>query len=186
MKNLFTFKEFDINESTAAGNRDETYSIPFSYSSNDPKHGYSSKSFVDDLNAIFLEKPELKKEITEFISQNLEISRIDDLASKPFSLISDIIPEIERIIAAGEYEAETMMPGESLLFIRNKKFKDGKGADFYINRKGTKIEVVEEDEAGKETSSIYETTKFPLDRYEFTDSEKEEFYALLKAKGINH
>ena len=62
MKKIFTFKEFSINESTAAGNREKTYSIPFSYSSNDPKYGYNSKSFVDDLESIFIEKPELKKE----------------------------------------------------------------------------------------------------------------------------
>lgn len=184
MRKIFSFKEFNINESTAAGNRDETYSIPFSYSSNDPKHGYNSKSFVDDLKSIFIEKPQLKKEILEFLSQNIGISNIDDLANKPFSLVSDIIPEIERIISAGEYEPEMIMPGESLLFIRNKKFKNGKGADFYINRKGTKIEVVEDDEAGKEISTIYETPRFPLDRYEFTDEEKEEFWALLKARGI--
>jgi hypothetical protein len=47
--------------------------------------------------------------------------------------------EIERIIEAGEYEPETTMPGGGLLFIRNKIFTNGGGADFYINRKGTRI-----------------------------------------------
>lgn len=186
MKKILTFKQFNLNESTAAGNREQTYTIPFSYSSNDPKHGYNSKSFVDDLEAIFVERPELKKEITEFLSKTTGISKIEDLSTKPFSFISGIIPEIERIISAGEYEPETIMPGESLLFMRNKKLKFGKEADFYINRKGTKIEVVTDDERGREKSEIYQSDSFPVDRYEFTDNEKEELEALLKAKGIKH
>ena len=144
MRRLFNFTEF-VNESSAAGNMDKTYNIPFKYSSHDPKEGYNSKSFVDDLKSVFIEKPELKREITSFISTTMRISNIDDLSTRPFSEISKIIPEIERIIEAGEYEPELKMPGGAILFIRNKILKNGRGADFYLNRAGTKIEVVTED-----------------------------------------
>jgi hypothetical protein len=183
MKNLKSFKKFGINESSAAGNRDHTYQIPFSYTSNDPKIGYNSKSFVDDLKSIFVEKPHIKSPILEFLTKSVGISRIEDLATKPFSLIKDLIPEIERIIGAGEYEPELTMPGGALLFIRNKIMSDGKGADFYINKKGTKIEVVTEDQNGKEKVSVYDSNSFPRDRYELTLEEKEELDSILKAKG---
>jgi hypothetical protein len=182
MKRIFTFNQFNLNESSAAGNMGQTHSIPFAYTSNDPRNGYSSKSFVDDLKTVFIEKPELKNQIIQFLSDNLKISKIDDLSYIPFVHISKIISEIERIIEAGEYEPETIMPGGALLFIRNKTFKDGSGADFYINRKGTKIEVVTEDETGKEKVKIFDSLKFPFDRYEFTDEEKDELDALIKAK----
>jgi hypothetical protein len=183
MKNLTSFKNFSVNESSAAGNRDHTYQIPFSYTSNDPKIGYSSKSFVDDLKSIFIEKPHIKSSILEFLTKSSGISRIDDLATKPFSLIKDLIPEIERIIGSGEYEPELTMPGGALLFIRNKIMCNGKGVDLYINRKGTKIEVVSEDENGKEKVSVYDSNSFPRDRYELTQEEKEELDSILKAKG---
>lgn len=184
MKNIKNFLEFTINESSAAGNRENTYDIPFSYTSNDPKYGYNSKSFVDDLEALFVEKPKLKKEITEFLVQNTGISKISDLAIKPFALIKDIIPEIERIISAGEYEPELVMPGGALLFIRNKIMSNGKGADFYINRKGTKIEVVTDDSNGEEKVYFFDSKSFPYDRFDFTPEEKEELQSLLKAKGV--
>ncbi len=182
MKKILSFDEFSINESSAAGNMGVTYSIPFAYTSNDPKDGYSSKSFCDDLQAVFVEKPNLKKEILGFLSSNLGISKIEDIASMPFANIAKIIPEIERIIEAGEYEPETTMPGGGLLFIRNKIFVNGGGADFYINRKGTKIEVVSEDETGKEKVKIFDIDKFPFDRYEFTEDEMEELNAMKRAK----
>lgn len=182
MKNLVRFADF-LNESTAAGNRNQTYSLPFSYTSNDPKYGYNSKSFVTDLKALFIERPEIKREITDFIVQNIGVSKIDDLAVKPFYLIKDIITEIERIIAAGEYEPEVTMPGGALLFIRNKIFKSGKGADFYINKKGTKVEVVTEDNDGGEKVVVYQSDSFPFDRYEFTEDEKNELNSIIKAKG---
>ena len=182
MKKILSFNEFNINESSAAGNMGATYSIPFAYTSNDPKDGYSSKSFCDDLQAVFIERPNLKKEILGFLSANLNISKIEDLASMPFVKIANLIPEIERIIEAGEYEPETTMPGGALLFIRNKIFTDGGGADFYINRKGTKIEVVTEDETGSERVKIFPIENFPFDRYEFTEEEIEELEALKKAK----
>jgi hypothetical protein len=185
MRRIYTFKEVEINESSAAGNNGQFYSIPFKYTSNDPKNGYNSKTFVDDLKSIFIEKPKLEKEITEFLVANAEISRIDDLSIKPFSLISKLIPEIERIIEAGEYEPEMTMPGGGLLFIRNKTFKDGSGADFYINKKGTKIEVVLEDDMGKDKVALFTIDNFPFDRFEFTEEEKEELEALIKAKGSN-
>jgi hypothetical protein len=183
MKNLKNFKDFTINESSAAGNREQTYDIPFSYTSNDPKFGYNSKSFVDDLKALFVEKPSLKGEITEFLVQNTGISRVEDLALKPFALIKEIIPEIERIIAAGEYEPELIMPGGGLLFIRNKILDNGKGADFYINRKGTKIEVVTDNFNGEEKVLFHDSKNFPYDRYNFTQEEKEELQSIIKAKG---
>lgn len=182
MKKIRTFNEFNLLESSAAGNREKTYELPFKYSSNDPKYGYTSKSFVDDLKSIFIEKPFLKREIISFISRNLGISNIDDLSSKPFALISEIFPEIERIIDAGEYEPELTMPGGALLFIRNKIFRDGTGADFYINRKGNKVEVVSEDSSGIEKVEMYEVERFPFDRYEFSQDEAEELKALIRAK----
>ena len=185
MKNIRSFNDFVVNESSAAGNMGTSYKIPFKYTSNDPRYGYTSKSFVSDLESIFVEKPELKKEIISFIVQNLGISKLDELGDKPFSLISSIIPEIERIIDAGEYEPELTMPGGALLFIRNKIMSDGSGADFYINKKGTKVEVVTEDSNGNEKVVIYETTKFPFERYEFTQEEREELNSLIKAKGLN-
>jgi len=178
MKRIFNFNEF-INESSAAGNMDKTYNIPFKYSSNDPKNGYSSKTFVDDLKSIFVEKPELKKEINDFVSTSMEISSIDDLIKKPFSEIIKIIPEIERIIEAGEYEPETKMPGGAILFIRNKMLKNGKGADFYINRHGSKIEVVTEDETGDEKVYLFKSNKFPFDRFNFTTEEIEETRSIM-------
>ena len=184
MKNILNFDAFNMNESSAAGNRDVTYDIPFKYSSNDPKYGYNSKSFVEDLESIFIESPELKREILEFLVDTFNIITINDLKDKPFSLISDIIPEIERIIDGGGYEPELMMPGEGLLFIRDKKMKEGTSVDFYINKIGTKIEVIREDENGKEISNIYNSLEFPFDEYQFTEAEIEEFEALLKAKGI--
>jgi hypothetical protein len=75
------------------------------------------------------------------------------------------------------------MPGGGLLFIRNKIFANGGGADFYINRKGTKVEVVTEDEMGNEKVRIFDIEKFPFDRFEFTEEDKEELNALKKAKG---
>jgi len=185
MRRIYTFNEFGLNESSAAGNNGQFYTIPFKYTSNDPKKGYSSKTFVDDLKSIFIEKPNLKKEIIEFLVANAEISRIDDLAIKPFSLVAKLIPEIERIIDAGEYEPEMIMPGEGLLFIRNKIFKDGTGADFYINKKGTKVEVVFDDEMGKDKAALFMADSFPYDRFEFTEEEKEELEALVKARGTN-
>jgi hypothetical protein len=182
MRKIFTFNEFNLNESSAAGNMEQTYVIPFAYTSNDPKNGYNSKSFSDDLGAVFIEKPNLKKEIMEFLSLNLGILKIEELATIPFINIARLIPEIERIIEAGEYEPETTMPGGGLLFIRNKIFTSGRGADFYINRKGTKIEVVTEDETGNENVRIFDIKKFPFDRFEFTEDEREELEALSKAK----
>ncbi len=184
MKKIKNFDQFSIYESSAAGNRESTYSIPFSYTSNDPRFGYSSKSFVDDLEALFIEKPSLEKEITEFLIKNTGVSRIKDLALKPFSLIKDIIPEIERIISAGEYEPELVMPGGALLFIRNKKLSSGKGADFYLNRRGTKIEVVTEDANGDEKVYFFDSKSFPYERFEFTQEEREELESLIKAKGV--
>ena len=185
MRRIYTFNEFGLNESSAAGNNGQFYTIPFKYTSNDPKKGYNSKTFVDDLKTIFLEKPKLADEITEFLVANAEISRIDDLIVKPFSLISKLIPEIERIIDAGEYEPEMIMPGGGLLFIRNKMFKDGSGADFYINKKGTKVEVVFDDDLGKDKSALFMVDNFPYDKFEFTEEEKEELEALVKARGTN-
>ena len=185
MKKILDFNQFSLLESTAAGNREKTENVPFSYSSHDPKEGYSSKSFVADLKSIFIEKPELKSEIIEFLSNKIGITNIDDLGNRPISFIIKIIPEIERIIDAGEYEPEVTMPGGALLFIRNKKFSDGTSADFYINRKGTKIEVVTEDETGKENVMTFDIERFPLDRFEFKEEEKEELKALKKARGIN-
>lgn len=186
MKRIKAFKEFCVNESSAAGSREQTFMIPFKYTSNDPKFGYSSKSFVADLKALFVEKPQLKNDIIEFLVTSVGISRIEDLAGKPFSTIKGMIPEIERIISAGEYEPELVMPGGALLFIRNKKMKDGRGADFYINRKGTKIEVVTEDSNGVEKVLFFDSTSFPYDRFEFSDEEKSELEALIKAKGTSH
>ena len=182
MKNIKAFKDFILNESTAAGNREETFDLPFAYSSNDPKHGYSSKSFVKDLKSIFVEKPEIKGEIIEFLLEVIGVSRIEDLETKPLSLIMKIIPEIERIIDSGEYKPEYTMPGGALLFIRDKKFKEGGSADFYINRKGTKIEVVTEDESGDEKTVQYSAEKFPYDKFEFTEEEKEELMQMVRAK----
>jgi hypothetical protein len=184
MKKILDFKDFSLLESTAAGNRELSYKIPFSYTSNDPKEGYSSKSFVSDLESVFIDKPHLKKEISEFLSGKVGITKISDLSNKPISFIIKLIPEIERIIDAGEYEPELTMPGGGLLFIRNKKFSNGKSADFYINRKGTKIEVVTEDELGKEKVMTFEIDRFPFDRFEFKDEEREELNALRKAKGV--
>jgi len=184
MRRLFNFFEF-INESSAAGNMDKTYNIPFKYSSNDPKNGYNSKSFVDDLKSIFIEKPELKKEITNFISTTMSISSIDDLCKKPFVDIIKIIPEIERIIEAGEYEPELNMPGGANLFIRNKMLKNGFGADFYINSHGTKIEVVTEDETGNELVYMFKSDNFPFDRFNFSEEEREETEELIKNRKSN-
>lgn len=184
MKKILDFNQFSLLESSAAGNREQTHNIPFSYTSHDPKEGYSSKSFVSDLKAIFIDKPEIKKEVIEFLSSKVGITKIDDLGDRPISFVSKLIPEIERIIDAGEYEPEVTMPGGALLFIRNKKFSDGTGADFYINRKGTKIEVVTEDNLGKEKVMVFDINNFPFDRFEFKDEEREELNALRKAKGI--
>jgi hypothetical protein len=182
MRKIKTFSQFSLFESSAAGNRDQTFELPFRHSSNDPRYGYSSKSFVDDLKSIFVEKPHLKREILSFISRNIGISNLEDLASKPFALISEIVPEIERIIDAGEYEPELTMPGGALLFIRNKTFRDGSSGDFYINRKGNKIEVVTEDRNGIEKVEMYEVGRFPFDRYEFSQEESDELKALIRGK----
>jgi hypothetical protein len=184
MRRLFNFTEF-VNESSAAGNMDKTYNIPFKYSSHDPKEGYNSKSFVDDLKSVFIEKPELKREITSFISTTMRISNIDDLSTRPFSDISKIIPEIERIIEAGEYEPELKMPGGAILFIRNKILKNGRGADFYLNRAGTKIEVVTEDLEGKEKVMIFRSSEFPFERFNFTEEEKQETEELITKRESN-
>lgn len=184
MRRIFNFNQF-INESSAAGNMDKTYKVPFSYSSHDPKDGYNSKSFVSDLESIFVEKPELKKEITKFISTTMKISSIDQLSSRPFSDIIKIIPEVERIIEAGEYEPETQMPGGAILFIRNKMLKNGFGADFYLNSHGTKIEVVTEDNSGEEKVYMFKSEKFPFDRFEFSEEEKNDTIDLInKRKSI--
>lgn len=182
MKKILDFKNFVINESTAAGNRWEKYDIPFSYTSKDSREGYSSKSFTDDLKAAILERPEIKKEIMAYLSDTLDIVQIDDLAKKPFSYVRKAIPDIERIIRAGEYEPDLTMPGGALLFIRNKKLSDGRGVDFYINRKGTKIEVVYDGENGDE-SKIYQSNDFPFGEYEFSEEEREEIENMIKAKG---
>ena len=182
MRRLIKFDDFSINESTAAGNRWDKYNIPFSYTSRDSREGYSSKSFADDLNAAILERPEIKKEILSYLSDQLDILKIEDIAKKPFSYVKEIIPEIERIIRAGEYEPDVTMPGGSLLFIRNKRLSDGRSVDFYINRKGTKIEVVFDGEKGDECK-IYHSSDFPFDQYEFSDEEREEILNIIKAKG---
>jgi len=184
MRRIFNFNEF-INESSAAGNMDKTYKVPFAYSSHDPKEGYNSKSFVDDLESIFVEKPELKKEITKFIATTMKISSIDQLSTRPFSDIAKIIPEIERIIEAGEYEPEEEMPGGAILFIRNKILKNGFGADFYLNRLGTKIEVVTEDGSGEEKVYMFKSDKFPYGRFNFTEEEKKETEDLIDKRRAN-
>ena len=185
MRRIFSFDQF-INESSAAGNMDRTYSVPFAYSSNDPKDGYNSKTFVDDLESIFIEKPELKEEITKFISTTMKISSVDQLSSRPFSEIIKIIPEIERIIEAGEYEPEEAMPGGAILFIRNKMLKNGFGADFYLNSHGTKIEVVTEDETGMEKVYMFKSDKFPFERFNFTEEEKQETEDLISQRKSNY
>ena len=86
------------------------------------------------------------------------------------------------ICAERRDEPETTMPGGGLLFIRNKIFANGGGADFYINRKGTKVEVVTEDDMGNEKVRIFDIEKFPFDRFEFTEEEREELEALNRAK----
>jgi hypothetical protein len=182
MKNIKDYSTFKINESTAAGNRWEKYNLPFSYSSRDTRDGYSSKAFADDLSASVLENPKIKKEILTFLSDKLDIIKIEDLAKKPFSYIKDIIPEIERIIKAEEYEPDITMPGGALLFIRGKKLSNGKKFDFYINRKGTKIEV-SYDIMGGESGKIYHSSDFPFDKYEFSKEEEEELLNMIKAKG---
>lgn len=179
MRRIFNFTQF-INESTAAGNMENTYKIPFKYSSHDPREGYSSRSFVEDLKSIFIEKPEIKDEILEFLSKTMEIITIDDLSKKPFAHMIEIIPEIERIIGAGEYQPELRMPGGAILFIRNKELKTGKKADFYLNSHGTKIEVVTEDESGEEMVYMFRTERFPFDRFGFTEKEKEETHSLIE------
>jgi hypothetical protein len=138
---------------------------------------------VTQANAL-VERPELEDEIIEFISDKMGISSIEDLEKKPFSYLEVIIPEIERIISAGEYEPEVTMPGGGLLFIRNKKMEDGREADFYINRKGTKIEAVSDLPNGDEESEIYYSKDFPFEKYEFTEEEIEETKNIIKAKGI--
>ena len=178
MNRIFTFKEFTLNESSAAGNRNQIYTIPFKYSSSDPKSGYNSKKFVDDLKAIFIENPKIKKEIIKYL-KNKGILKIEELEQKSFSFVYNLIPEIEKIITVGKYEPKIIMPGGGLLFIRNKIFKDGTSADFYINRKKTKIEVVYNDKKGNEKSIIYPLTEFPIDKYEFTKEEKEKLNSLL-------
>ena len=75
------------------------------------------------------------------------------------------------------------MPGGGLLFIRNKILDNGKGADFYINRKGTKIEVVTDNFNGEEKVIFHDSKNFPYDRYNFTQEEKEELQSIIKAKG---
>lgn len=182
MRRVYNFNEFILNESSSAGSKGINFDVPFKHSSHDPKFGYNSKTFVDDLMSLFIDKPNLKNEITEFVVTNSDVSKIEDLALKPFSFVSSLIPEIERIIDAGEYEPELTMPGGSLLFLRNKKLESGKTVDFYMNRKGTKVEVVTDDEAGKEKCTIYDATNFPADQYEFTEDEKAELNALIKAK----
>jgi hypothetical protein len=183
MRRIFNFKQF-LNESSAAGNMDRTFKVPFAYSSHDPKVGYNSKSFVEDLRALFVEKPDLKEEITEFITTTMNIS-LDDLEFRPFAEVSKIIPEIERIIEAGEYEPEKVMPGGSTLFIRNKTMDNGSSADFYINRFGTKIEVVTEDESGEERVFRFKAEKFPFDRFQFTPEEIKETEDIIKEKMAN-
>ena len=181
MRRIFNFNEF-LNESSAAGNMDRSYKIPLAYSSHDPKVGYNSKSFLDDLKSLFVEKPELKKEIIEFTVSSLGISDLEELGSRPFVDVIKIIPEIERIIEAGDYDPETLMPGGSTLFIRNKILKDRTSADFYINRHGTKIEVVTENETGEEKVYRFEASKFPFDRFEFSDEERRETEEIIESK----
>lgn len=184
MIRIFTFDQF-INESSAAGNMDKTYKVPFAYSSHDSREGYNSRTFVDDLESIFIEKPELKKEITKFISSSMKVSSIEQLATKPFSDVIKIIPEIERIIEAGEYEPEEEMPGGAILFIRNKMLKNGFGADFYLNMYGTKIEVVTEDETGEEKVYMFKSDKFPYDRFGFSEEERKEAEDLIAKRKTN-
>lgn len=178
MRRIFNFNQF-INESSAAGNMNRTFKVPFAYSSHDPKVGYNSKSFYDDLNSLFIEKPEIKKEITKFIISSMGIMDLSEISKRPFSEVVKIIPEIERIIEAGEYEPETIMPGGSILFIRNKTMNNGSSADFYMNRHATKIEVVTEDESGQEKVYRFSSEKFPFDRFEFSTEEIEETKDLI-------
>ena len=77
------------------------------------------------------------------------------------------------------------MPGGGLLFLAKKKLKNGRFADFYINRKGTKIEVSTEDDNGKEFCEIYKSESFPFEKWEFTEDEIEEVKEMLKGKGTN-
>lgn len=184
MRRIFTFNQY-INESSAAGNMDRTFNVPFSYSSHDPKLGYNSKSFLDDLKSLFVEKPDLKNEIQKFTIESLGISDLEDLATRPFVDVIKIIPEIERIIEAGEYEPEMVMPGGSTLFIRNKQLENGTSADFYINRYGTKIEVVTENEIGEERVYRFKASKFPFDRFKFTEEEIDETQEIIKSKQSN-
>jgi hypothetical protein len=182
MKNIIKFKDF-LSESTAAGNREETFNVPFKFSSNDPRFGYNSKSFVDDLKTIFLEKPHIKKEILEFL-KNVNIFEIDQLEAKPFFFVTQLIPEIEKIIEVGDYIPDAIMPGGAILFLRGKKIGGGKGADFYLNKRGTKIEVVSDGERGGEHVERFDADSFPYAQFQFTTEEKEELQALLKAKGF--
>lgn len=180
MDKIYTFEKFMINESSSAGNRDQIDG--FVYGSNDQKDRYDVSGFIDYLEKTFIDNPEVKPKIIDILSKNLGILDIHELNEMPFSLISDIIKEIEEKI--GKYEVETIMPGGALLFIRNKQLKDGKGADFYINKKGTKIEVITENAYGEDKSIIYRTLEFNPDKYGFTKDECEKLESLIKAKGI--
>ena len=115
----------------------------------------------------------------------MKVSSVDQLSSRPFSEIIKIIPEIERIIEAGEYEPEEAMPGGAILFIRNKMLKNGFGADFYLNSHGTKIEVVTEDETGMEKVYMFKSDKFPFERFNFTEEEKQETEDLINQRRSN-
>jgi hypothetical protein len=77
------------------------------------------------------------------------------------------------------------MPGGAILFIRNKILKNGRGADFYMNSHGTKIEVVTEDVEGNEKVMVFRTEEFPFERFDFTDEEKQETEDLVKEKRSN-
>lgn len=184
MIRILTFKEFSLIESSSAGNRTQNYTIPFKYSLKDPRYNYNSTSFVEDLEAFLLEKPHLKKEILKFLMKKEKINKISDLKNKPFAFVYKLIPEIEKIIDENNYEPDIIMPGGGLLFIKNKFFKDGSSADFYINKKGTKIEVVKTNIDGTEESKIYPIKLFSTDDYEFTEEEKEKLKTILKTKGI--
>jgi len=86
--------------------------------------------------------------------------------------------------SGAEYAQELAFPGAALLFIRNKRLSSGKGGDFYINRRRSKIEVVTEDANGDEKVYFFDSKSFPYERFEFTQEEREELESLIKAKGV--
>lgn len=181
MKNIFNFKRF-ILESSSAGSRNYK-SIDFKFRRNKNHEYYDIDDLIEDIKFHSNKNEDIKRSISQIIDQYVkryQISSIRDLDYK--SELPEFIEKIEEIISKNGEPDVVLMPGESFLFIRDHKNPDGTISDFYMNKNRTKIEVISFDDDGEENSEIIPIESFDPYRFGLSDEDVEIFRILKEGE----